>query len=300
MMDTKRTAVADGVICASRRLKVYGPMAEEPVRGAAISGSPAILKMTEAWDRLGIEEYRIGDAYDKAVSLVRGLRYSSGDVESFCISLAGRQGEPLFPQKAGTFLSALINCGKAKRYRLTIPGGLEIDYLGSANTKELLVLGDVRHGIGLGMESGKITLRGNASGSAGWSMRGGELVICGSCVEAGPSMEGGRIIVRGSVAGVAGNKMEGGRIEVLGDCPFAGPQMKGGELLIHGASRGIGNGMSGGSITILGDLSADHKCEHMKGGEVRIEGLILSRFGFYAPYFEGGKIYHRGKLVAGK
>ncbi|MSR14658.1 MAG: formylmethanofuran dehydrogenase subunit C [Gammaproteobacteria bacterium] len=135
------------------------------------------------------------------------------------------------------------------------------------------------HGIGSALNSGKITLNGDAGDYLGAGMRGGEVVCAGNAGErAAAGMRGGRIEVTGSVGNFAGGTlmgattgMKGGALIVgkhagarLGDRmrrglimvrgnvgPQAGSQMIAGTLaLLGGTATGLGTGMRRGTLLV--------------------------------------------------
>jgi hypothetical protein len=84
------------------------------------------------------------------------------------------------------------------------------------------------------------------------------------------------VIINGSVSSV-GFSMRGGRIIVKGDTFYdVGQSMKGGTIIVEGDSQGtIGESMKGGEIHVYGEIGD-------------IEDI------------EGGRIYHKGKLIVDK
>ena len=187
-----------------------------------------------------------------------GLSLSPTDIEAFSLTLSQFQYETGFHFKAGMFLNALMGTSSGSEFiihtsHLEVP----IYYLGKANTKTVLIDGDVGSHVGEGMASGSIIVKGNAGANAGAYMRGGELVIWGSAdMNAGTGMSAGTITI---------GRDEGGDL---------GENMSGGTIIVNGRARDwIGWGMTGGSIQLNGDYVAP------------------------SPEISGGQIFHKGKLI---
>jgi len=102
------------------------------------------------------------------------------------------------------------------------------------------------------------------------------------------------ITVNGNTGGWVGFGMKGGSITVHGDVrEAAGMEMKGGAIIVDGNATGrVGGSMKGGSITVNGDAGGWVGLG-MKGGEIHLEGDCQS----LACTREGGRIYHKGKLI---
>lgn len=226
-------------------------------------------QLEKAWK--GFRRDDIGDyVYETAVSLVEGIGYGSDDVTKFCLALERFQGERLFGHKAGLFISALVNCGNDGSYHLPLDHLERIDFIGSMNSKDITIEGDVGNDLGNRMKGGEIRLVGNA------------LAMAGS------SMEGGRIIIEGDVLGSVGDEMKDGEIIVEGD-------VRKDEVLasLGFPPGGIGPRMAGGKITIKG-YSFCSVGAKMGAGEIHLQ-KAYEKIG---PAFKGGEIYYKGKLIA--
>jgi len=118
--------------------------------------------------------------------------------------------------------------------------------------------------IGAGMQSGELTVIGDAGDYAGESMRGGTLQVRGNAGDyLGAGMRGGSISVAGNAGAFAGSAragytkgMTGGTIVVHGDASDrAGDRMRRGLLLIEGkAGRYCASRMLAGTIAVLGQI----------------------------------------------
>lgn len=114
----------------------------------------------------------------------------------------------------------------------------------------------------------------------------------GHCI--GKQMESGLIEVNGSAHDRAGEEMTGGTIIVNGYASlYAGASMKGGELIINGdCVDEVGYVMEGGKITVNGDAGQEVG-QHMRGGEIHLNGT----YKWISRLVDGGKIFHKGKLI---
>lgn len=119
-------------------------------------------------------------------------------------------------------------------------------------------------GLGSGMASGKLTIKGSAGEHAGSGMSGGSIEIEGSSGDwLGAEMSGGSIRVQGDAGAFAGSAYPGSRmgmrdglIAIAGSCGAnAGLMMRRGLVAIGGdAGEAAGRGMIAGSIFVLGAL----------------------------------------------
>ena len=118
--------------------------------------------------------------------------------------------------------------------------------------------------VGTGMQSGELTVVGNAGDYAGESMRGGTLHIRGNAGDyLGAGMRGGNIAVSGNTGAFAASAraghtkgMAGGTIVVRGAAgDRAGDRMRRGLLLIEGDAGGYcASRMLAGTIAVLGHI----------------------------------------------
>jgi hypothetical protein len=179
--------------------------------------------------------------YQAMLLVVEKLQYTENDVAGFSLALEEFQHEHKFFEKAGLFLSALINSGKGSDYEIhTKHLAVLFDHLGHKNEKNITVDGDVGRELGIEMKAGRITVNGDA----------GE--------EVGREMKGGSVTVNGNVGKGVGYFMEGGNITVNGDAgDFLGFEMKDGSITVNGnVGENVGFLMIGGRIYHKGKLKA--------------------------------------------
>jgi hypothetical protein len=121
----------------------------------------------------------------------KGISYTPKDIENFSKSLAychaqhghcTRLGHAnMFDEKVGVFLSALMNAGKSKRFRIFAMGlPFKIRCLGAENTKIITVFGDLGENTGIRMHSGRLTVHGSVGGNVGSNASGGDIRINGN------------------------------------------------------------------------------------------------------------------------
>jgi len=220
----------------------YKPEEEKQVRKVQVTEDKVLKQLKAAWKKIKVNITSAPEeTYKNALKQIKRLVYSAKDVENFSIVIAEFQNEKYFREKAGLFLSALINNCKDSDYVVhTKQLDREIDYLGHENTKSITVGGDVGDFIGYEMKGGSITVNGNAAGWVGALMGGGSITVNG---DAGQSL---------------GREMVGGSITVNGNAePGVGDVMFGGEIHLNGKHKGLGNRSWGGKIYHKGKLISD-------------------------------------------
>ncbi|NYZ74488.1 hypothetical protein H0O00_05065 [Candidatus Micrarchaeota archaeon] len=317
MMRMEKARPATTIMHAGSRFGRYKGITESPVRDIGVNDA-VLRQMEDAWKRLDPWGMTV-ENYQETCELVKRVDCTAKDVETFTIGLAGHQEENDFSDKAGMFLSALMNSGKDSRYVIHTAHLQEmISSLGYRNTKDIEIDGDLGSYTGDEMESGTITVHGNVEDCLGFCMRGGRIFVERNADdEAGRGMEGGEIIIAGSVGDNLGGGMENGRIIVEGDAyGSVGTSMKGGEVVVKGSVYGnAGEEMEAGKIVIEGDvIDIGNTGKHMgkprvqrvkvgagigmgmAGGEIWLDG----RFHHLSHMIEHGKIYHKGKLILEK
>lgn len=149
---------------------------------------------------------------------------------------------------------------------------------------EVLTLeGDLRHvrGIGRGMTSGRVVVRGTAGADLGAGMSGGEVEVFGDVGDrAGLGMSGGTIRVRGNAGRALGGATPGSRLgmrdgvilvdgSAAGEC---GERMRRGLIAVKGSvGEGFGRGMIAGSLFAFGAVGR-HPGTGMKRGTIALFG----------------------------
>ncbi|MDD5171804.1 MAG: hypothetical protein PHF60_02095 [Candidatus ainarchaeum sp.] len=213
---TKREDVGVPVTNVATRFKGYAPETERPVRKAEVVEDETLKKLKTAWKRYDIRietvvlvpDPQAEEYYGKVSKLLgnMGVRCSSGDVEKFCVALVEFQGEENFEEKAGVFLSALMNHGTDEDYRI-VTRHLDrlLGYIGYRNIKNITVEGDVRDMLGNAMEGGRIVVNGNTGHDTAHAIHGGEIHINGDCKGLG-DIYGGMIHQNGKLIAFKGYK----------------------------------------------------------------------------------------------
>ena len=123
--------------------------------------------------------------------------------------------------------------------------------------------GDAGSMFGAALHDGRLLCEGHVGPMAGWSMRGGTIVIEDGCDDdLGASMHDGLILIKGKLGKRVGNAMRGGLIVVHGDVDHdPGSGMLGGMIVIDGRCPAPGPGVT------MRPLSADE----LKDVNARIE-----------------------------
>jgi formylmethanofuran dehydrogenase subunit C len=271
-------------MAARKRFGNYKREESKTARTQDVSEDRTLQRLIGAWCTVSIETCStLESSMEVCSESIKGIEITSGDIESFCIALADFQDEHDFGRKAGYFLDAMIKQCEENVVVIRV-GHLdeEVFGIGRLNSKDILVEGNIAWGLGDDMEGGVITIRGSAGDNVGNCMKGGSIVIeediLWGCDGIANSMKGGELIVKGDVNGTVGHAMEGGKVIILGDVILKAEEL----------GDDIGAQMKGGEIHIM--------------GEIRNEGIgtydaeDLSWLGENCQ----GKIFHKGKFIAGK
>lgn len=167
---------------------------------------------------------------------------------------------------------------------------------------DVTVEGDLSHvkRIGQGMNTGRLTIRGDAGMHLGAGMQGGELFVYGNTgAWTGAQMVGGMIRILGNTgpmlgAAYVGEKrgMRGGVIIVEGNAgPRAAERMRRGLIVVQGSmGEFAGSGMIAGSVFVLGQLGARTGAGMKRGTIVTmggITGALLPTFNYACVYRPG-------------
>jgi len=312
-------------LAASGRFGNFRPEIEQAVRAFDVGPSPIMDAMAAAWKRCHYRwELLIKGVKEKkdlrsgvCEEAIGDLECSANDVERFSIKIAEFQNEKDFREKAGYFLSTLINMGKDRDFIIhTKHLGDGIDSLGVHNTKNIYIKGDGGTKCGCDMRSGTIIVEGNVAYNGFFYMHGGSAIVRGdaggSC---GHYMTGGDVLVRGDCAYHCGEEMSRGKITVEGDAGFncgklmgggivhvkgsvetrCGLQMKRGYIIIDGdAGECCGSEKEGGRIHVCGN--AGDACGYsMRGGIIEVDGNAGDRCG---ESMLRGKIHIKGEIAS--
>lgn len=207
-----------------------------------VKGNKAVKAMQEAFRdilRMDFTFMHIQEKYDAINKHVvaQGMIYSARGILLFSISLAKFQGEKYFEDRAGLFLSALMNNCNGQDFTVNTQSlGIGLSYIGYQNTKNIIVDGNSGACTGQSMISGTITVNGDADFYVGQSMQGGKITINGNAEwHTGARMADGEIMVHGNSGTYTGSEMKGGKITVMGNVSeMAGLDMRGGEIDVKG------------------------------------------------------------------
>ena len=110
------------------------------------------------------------------------------------------------------------------------------------------------------------------------------------------------IVIEGNAGDEVAKEMLSGIVEVKGNVNGqSGALMRGGELIVRGDALGsdLCNNMFGGIVRIYGNVKDFGVNWNMRGGEIYIEGECLDLSKKIDPLCKG-RIYHKGKLIAGR
>jgi glutamate synthase domain-containing protein 3 len=165
---------------------------------------------------------------------IHAVPISESDEKLTEIDLAGAAGEH----------SALMRLNHA--VRINVDGALG-DYAFAFNAQaDIRMTSAVGHGVGEGMISGAVRVRGDAGVGAGAGMTGGTLAIYGSAGHrCGAGMRGGGIFVRSNVGDNAGVGSLGGMIVIGGDAgENLGDAISNVIIFIRGDAKSLADGVT--------------------------------------------------------
>jgi glutamate synthase domain-containing protein 3 len=305
-LDTPQLAV-------KKRFGRYKDESKKSTRQPSIKDGALLDSLVAAWKSFEyVQEFgnwgsvtsgpRISGGYDNNYKVASRLafrcNYSSDDIDRFVSALLPElqdEAHSLIPSqfffykwkdtralriKTGIFISALINAGNDQEYSITTQAlSIAPSYLGYLNTKHLRISGYGGSYTGHYMSGGEITINGDAGMGTGSSLSGGSIIINGRAdIRLGEGMIGGSIICRGDALSPVGLDMQGGKIVVQGNVLPNNTDFRGPIGPVEGAPRNL-----------------PHVGKGMKGGEIHIDGNFE-----ISPEMEGGRIFHKGKLVFDK
>ena len=196
---TIRSGTKIHTLAATGTFKGFKPETEQKVRKPEIKRDLKLEAIIGKWKGF-LKEFSILDgtlvgAYQKAGMMLKDILVTKNDVEAFSIVLADFQDEENFRQKAGLFLSAMVNNAQGNGFIIhTKHLSRKIDMLGYNCVKEVRVDGDIGDFVGYANAGGIITIAGDTGRSAGFSMTSGIIRIMGQVGdEAGWGMKGGEL-----------------------------------------------------------------------------------------------------------
>jgi formylmethanofuran dehydrogenase subunit C len=257
----------------------YKDETEKGQAGIQVIDDIVMQRLTSAWKSFDVSDF---SDYDDASRLLKGMDCSPEDVQRFCVASKQFEDEEYFSDKLGVFLSALINTSSHDDFELSL-GHLDsrLDSLCEYNSKNVKVIGNVGDSFGLSMIGGSLTLVGNAGEGVGRYMEGGRISVSGDVEQdLARCMEGGEIVIKGD-AGIPGDAK---LLEVFGIVHKTGiaQSMKDGLVVIKGnVFSQVGQGMKGGEIHVLGDMTVF--------GDMDVIGEV-----------EAGRICHKGMVIVDK
>ncbi|MDD5171993.1 MAG: hypothetical protein PHF60_03065 [Candidatus ainarchaeum sp.] len=209
-MDRKKLKVPErsdsSALAMVKGFKGYGPEQEHAVRVPEVREDDVLKQLRQAW-----KEYAAGGRVQskaertKIALMFEKIDYSADDIENFSIALAEFQDAEDFSNKAGLFLSALMNNCKDSDFTIhTCHLAVPLHLLGHHNTKNITIDGDAGYYLGDTMDGGSITVKGNAGSWVGTGMTSGTITIegnAGDCAGAhasGPDIASGpKIFIKG-------------------------------------------------------------------------------------------------------
>jgi formylmethanofuran dehydrogenase subunit C len=148
-------------------------------------------------------------------------------------------------------------------------------------SNDVRIVGDMQRvdGLGTGMQSGTLTIDGEAGRAVGYGMHGGTIDALGDVGDdAGVAMSGGLLRIRGS----AGNRLGAAM-------PGASRGMTGGEILVHGDAGDEAAARARRGLVVVGGDTGPGAAHAMIAGTIMIGGRVGSGAGVWSK---------RGSVIA--
>jgi hypothetical protein len=205
-------------MAARKRFRGYKGEAEKAIRKGEVEDDEALRRMMWHWKTWQYNHEKVSPSYYHSyLRSAEDLRCSADDVERFVLALEEFRHGLMFGEKAGYFVSALINGGEETDYVIhTKHLDFLLNHLGFMNRKNVIVNGDVGSHLGDDMTGGSITVNGDAGDWIGSGIRGG------------------KISVKGNAGRFVGHVIVNGDIELEGDYMSLAHQRAGGRIYHKG------------------------------------------------------------------
>ncbi|MFH0860850.1 MAG: hypothetical protein V1921_06580 [Candidatus Altiarchaeota archaeon] len=211
--------------------------------------------------------------YDKIFGLSEGWDVDSQRLQQIYDSLSHAYGGELDTEKAGLFLSALMQTSSCNTLTLEVYHPLDRLCGNLFGEKDIRLVGNVGERLAEYMTSGKITVEGDAGSSPGLSMIGGKLHIKGDAGE----MAGNKLGSWWHPVVINGKKI---------DMEYPQPPV----IMVDGDTGDkTGFMMYRGLVHVKGNAGAETGAL-MKGGIITVAGRIKS----ISPSFEKDEIWEAG------
>ena len=214
----------------------YKPESERSFRGFKIKETEILKRVKNRFKRFRFSKCLWVENYVDVFNSIKSIKCTSFHITAFSIALSELQCEEAFSQKAGLFLSALINNSKEKNFIIiTKHFGEAIDHIGFRNTKNITIQVNAGSNVGFEMERGSITVNGNAMSEVGREMNGGSIIVNGNIDGlVGWGMKNGTVTVKGNAGIPVGYKMNGGTIFLEGSYKLLAEEIRGGNIFHKG------------------------------------------------------------------
>lgn len=228
--------IAAEALSVNRRFGRYKHEEKKVERKAEVQECEALKRIVDAWEEFNSQGRIWSGGFSAMLRITRSLSYTARDVEAFSLVLVESQHGEDFPQRAGHFLSALIDSGEESSYIIRT-GHLTAlpERIGFRNRKDVTIDGDAGDLVGCWMENGSIRIKGDAGDQVGYRMEGGSITVEGDVGHSvGQEMAGGNIFVEGDASALIGLFMEGGEIHLEGGYEELSGQLAGGRIIHKG------------------------------------------------------------------
>lgn len=263
---------------ANARFRTFKPEGENPAGEAIVAPPTKIKALIDAWyaDKCDVEgesDY----AYGCAQEALEGIHATAQEIREFVEFLkklpdndTSQSCDHLFTDRAGTFLSVLINTSPDLEFELDFNGLRPPDDFAYENCKDVVVHGNLGDNAGHA-SAGKLEVFGDADGMFGYAQADGEIILHGECYgDAGHHMCGGKMTLHGE-AEELGEEMSDG--EIIAE-NFRAEQPSLLEFLGSPNTICVGRGMSGGIIRVK-SVEKMHTDPRASGGQIFRDSVLV-------------------------
>jgi len=271
-------SAANATMSAQKRFAGFKPEAEKPVVEAKVAAPTKMKAIIDAWyvDKCDVEgesDY----AYGCALEALEGIHATAEEIREFVEFLKKLpendltiSREHVFTDRAGTFLSVLINTSPDQEFELDFNGLRPPDDFAYENCKNVIVHGDVGDNAGNG-NTGRLEVFGDADGIFAYGQSDGETILHGYC------------------NGDAGHNLRGGKLTLLGEAEELGEGMMDGEIIAEKFRA-----QQSSLLEFLGSTNTICVGRRMSGGIIRVKSVERMHID---PRASGGQIFREGVLV---
>jgi hypothetical protein len=190
-----RSSAIPSQLAAGKRFGRYKKESAKRAREAEVRETPGLKRLIEAWEKFDPppKYFPPGEILNHLLN-TGACHYDAEDVRMFSIALAEYQDVPNFSNKAGSFLSAVIEFLNDRKVTVVTAGlALPLNFFGRRNNKDVTVIGNLGEQVGMGMrENGVISIDGDVESYA--KIREGKIYQRGKLIKGNKRWVNGKLV----------------------------------------------------------------------------------------------------------